>query len=131
MFCELAEQISERIIHPLLAALDPYLRRDAQALLNATYDLEAELTNILIQPLSDDFSTALHTMASSRKADAVWDVLTRLFTRDQSQILLVGCRRENVSSAERGRAYSLDGIVPLPSQNRAIRHGNELSATGH
>jgi hypothetical protein len=89
MFREAAEQLCERIVHPLLAALDPVLRRDAQALLEATYNLEGELTNILLQPLNDDLSTALYAMVSSAKTEALWDVLTRLFTRDHSQTILI------------------------------------------
>jgi superfamily I DNA and/or RNA helicase len=89
MFRSAAQEICERVIHPLLASLDPFLRRDAQALLEATYDLEGELTNILLQPLNDDFSTALYTMASAGKTEDLWDVLTRLFTRDHSQGILI------------------------------------------
>jgi hypothetical protein len=57
------------IIQPLLSVLNPVLRRDAQSLLEATYDLEGELTNILLQPLNDDLSTALYTMASTGKTE--------------------------------------------------------------
>ena len=89
MFRSAAQEICERVIHPLLASLEPVLRRDAQALLDVTYDLEGELTNILLQPLNDDFSTALFTMASTGKTDDLWDVLTRLFTREHSQTLLI------------------------------------------
>jgi hypothetical protein len=89
MFRMSAQEICERIIHPLLSVLDPVLRRDAQSLLEATYDLEGELTNILLQPLNDDLSTALYTMASTGKTEDLWEVLTRLFTRDHSSTVLI------------------------------------------
>jgi hypothetical protein len=89
MFRTAAQEICERIIHPLLSVLDPVLRRDAQSLLEATYDLEGELTNILLQPLNDDLSTALYTMASTGKTEDLWEVLTRLFTRDHSSTVLI------------------------------------------
>ncbi len=89
MFRTAANEICERIVHPLLSVLDPVLRRDAQSLLEATYDLEGELTNILLQPLNDDLSTALYTMASTRNTEALWEVMTRLFTREHSSTVLV------------------------------------------
>jgi hypothetical protein len=58
MFREAAEQICERIVHPLLAALDPVLRRDAQALLEGPTTLRASL------PTS--FSSRLMTTSRSR-----------------------------------------------------------------
>jgi hypothetical protein len=89
IFRTAAEEICERIVHPLLATLEPTLRKDAQSLLEATYDLEGELTNLLLQPLNDDLSTALYTMASNGKTDDLWEVLTRLFTRDHSSTVLI------------------------------------------
>jgi hypothetical protein len=89
MFRAAAEEICERIVHPLLASLEPVLRKEAQSLLDATYDLEGELTNLLLQPLNDDFSTSLYVMASSGKTDDLWEVLTRLFSRDRSSNVLV------------------------------------------
>jgi hypothetical protein len=89
MFRSAAQEICERVIHPLLSELEPVLRRDAQALLDATYDLEGELTNILLQPLTDDLSSALYVMATSGKTEGMWDVLTRLFTREHSKGILI------------------------------------------
>ncbi|WP_074652677.1 AAA domain-containing protein [Terriglobus roseus] len=89
MFRASAEEICERIVHPLLSLLEPVIRRDAQSLLETTYDLEGELTNILLQPLNDDLSTALYTLASVGKTDDLWEVLTRLFTRDHSSTVLM------------------------------------------
>ena len=89
MFRSAAQEIGERIIHPLLSVLDSVLRSDAQALLEATYDLEGELTNILLQPLTEDFSSALYAMASTGKSEEMWNVLTRLFTREHSRGTLI------------------------------------------
>ena len=40
MFRAAAEEICELIVHPLLASLESVLRKEAQSLLDATYDLE-------------------------------------------------------------------------------------------
>ena len=74
------EEVGQRIVSPLLSLLEESFKHNAYSAVESVYDIEADLTDIITVPVTEQYPVALNTLITTGEKSALTEVIDEFFT---------------------------------------------------